>query len=377
MVGIVVSLAVFVFAVAVFSIGSEQRLWSRKVSYKIRLPNTNGLQVGSPVRLAGVQVGTVTDIHLAEDPNRLDIDVLFSVDAALRSRIRADTKASLKVLSLLSGDRFLELTPGTPTEPELPAGAYVGVPEEMGIEELQELGASIADDLQAITGSLKVILDQLQNRDTIIGQALFDPNFGRETLGNLKETVIAARGVMEDVEGGRGLAGRLLSDDEFADATLASLQGSMARIEELLGRLAGEGTSLAQALDPNGPLAASLRNIEATTADLHAVVAEIRKGKGVAGRLVADEAYAEELLGDLRSTARGLREILEKLNRGDGTAGAFINDPGLYQDMQDVLRGVQKSRIMSGLIRHYRKKGEKDRLAEESAAGGDATREDP
>lgn len=364
-VGIVVTFAAIVFAAAIFSIGSEQRLWSAKVSYKIRLPNTNGLQVGSPVRLVGVQVGSITDITFPDDPNRNDIDIELRVDASVQQRIRADTRASLKVLSVLGGDKFLELTPGSPSQPVLPPGSYVGVPGSIGFEELQALGASIADDLQGITASLKVILDQMQNRETLLGQALFDPNFGRETLGNLKESMISTRNVLSRIESGEGLAGRLLMDREFADTTLASLQGSLQRIEGLLAQVTDEKGAFQRALAPDGPVSASMKNVEESTGAIRDMVKDLRDGRGMASRLLKDKAYADEVLANLRQTTAKLNSILDKIDRGTGTAGAFINDPGIYQDLRDVLRGVQESKMMSGMIRHYRKKGEKQRIEEE------------
>ncbi len=367
-VGIVVTLAAAILAVAIFSIGSEQSLWVRKVPYKIRLTDTDGLQVGAPVRLVGVQVGTVTDIVFSEDPNQTEIDVMFNVDSAVRSRIRSDTRATLKVLSILGGDKFLQLTPGSPSLPELPPGSTVSVPAEMGMAELQAIGATIADDLQSVTASLKIILDQLQNRQTVLGQALFDPNFGRETLGNIKDSVISARGILEKIEGGRGLAGRLLTDEEFADATLARIEGSLSRMESLLERLTDDKGLFMRALAPDGPANRILENLQAAAETLVKTAEGLKEGKGVAGRLVSDEAYAEEVLGNLKQVTTDLKEITGKLNRGEGAAGAFINDPSIYTDVQDVLRGVQKSRMMSWLIRHYREKGETDRLNEEKKA---------
>lgn len=364
-VGIVVAVAASIFAFGIFSIGSEQRLWTRKATYRLLLPSSEGLQIGAPVRLAGVQVGTVTRILLPTDPNRVDIEVEFAIDRAVASRVRADSEASLKILSLLGGDRFVELTPGSAGEPELPPGSVVPVPAEMGLEQLQALGATIADDLRGITGSLRVILEQLQNRDTVLGQALFDPEFGREALGSLGESMVASRDILRSLEAGEGLAGRLIKDKAFADETVAGVEGSLARIESILARLEDEEGALARALDPNGPLNTILENLQSSSESLLVVTEGLRDGRGVAGKLMADDEYAEEFLEDLRAAAHGLREIVDKLNSSEGTAGALLNDPGIYRDLHDVLRGVKKSKVISWLIRRYREKGEKARIKEE------------
>lgn len=375
-VGALVALAAVIFSVGIFMIGSEQRLWSRRVEYYLRLSNTNGLQVGAPVRLVGVQVGAVTDIVFPTDPNRVDLDVVLKVANTVAHRIREDSTASLKTLSVLAGDKFVEITPGSPSRPELPPGSHIAVPAAMGFEELQEIGAGIADDVQEITAALRVVLDQMQNRETLIGQALSDPNFGDETLAHLKESVLTTNRILKQVESGKGLAGRLLGDDEFAEAVTGRLARSLGRLESLVTRLADDQGALAKASDPNGPLVRSLANVEESTGLLLESMREIRKGRGAAGRLIADEAWSEKVLGDIEASTAALRRILDKIDGGQGTAGAFVNDPGIYQDLQDVLRGIKKSKLATGAVRHYREKGEKQRIEDETKPPADPVEEE-
>ena len=61
-VGALASLALVIFAVAVMAISKESRLFVPKVRYWTLFENTSGLTEGSPVRLVGVQVGTVENI---------------------------------------------------------------------------------------------------------------------------------------------------------------------------------------------------------------------------------------------------------------------------------------------------------------------------
>src|SRR5262245_36166689 len=148
-VGGVVLVAVFIFTIGIFSIGSQQRVWVAKVAYRLRVPDANGLQNGSPVRLAGVQVGAVTDINFPEDPNTSGIDVDLAIDHAHQHRIRQDTVANVRILTLLGGEKYVELVPGSPSQPVLPPGSYIEVPETFGMEQLGELSAGLADDLRS------------------------------------------------------------------------------------------------------------------------------------------------------------------------------------------------------------------------------------
>lgn len=363
-VGIVVTLAAVIFATGIFTIGEESRLWTKKVTYKLRLSNTNGLNRGSPVTLAGVQVGTVTSIVLPSDPNQRAIDVELSVDTAVQERIREDTTAETKILTLLGGDKFVEITTGSPGKPMLPPGSYIRVPETLGMDQLEAIGANIAQDLTEVTGALSAILTQLQDRSTVIGQALFDPNFGRTSLGNISRSLQSVRTILERMERGEGLAGKILGDKELAESTLSRLEGTLERMEVVSARLADEEGAFMKLTAPGGPLTGMVDNLEASTDNLARITGQMGEGRGVAGRLLEDDEYAEEILENLRQTTRDLRDVVGKINSGEGSVGAFVNDPEMYQDLRDVLRGVKESKLISWMIRRYRKKGQESRIKE-------------
>ena len=358
-VGAVVLLAAFIFTIGIFSIGSEQKIWVKKVAYRIKVPDANGLQSGSPVRLAGVQVGTVTGVSFPEDPNQMGVEVGLAVDRAHQHRIRQDTVANVKILTLLGGEKYIELTPGSPSQAALPPGSYLTVPASFGIEQLGELSASLADDIKSISGNVRIVLETVQKQEGVVGRMLLDPNFGQQTFSDIAESARLTREALEDVNEGRGLVGKALTDEQFANETTASIRNSLTRIEALVEKLTDERGIVYQALDPNGRVAVAVDNFEKATADLQDFTAELKAGRGTLGRLVSDEEYGKELLENLKKISSNLAAITDRLNKGDGSLGRLINDPQLYEDIRSVVRGVQDSKVMSGLIRHYREKGEK------------------
>lgn len=357
-VGIVVLLAALVFTIAIFSIGSEQRVWVRKVNYNLLVPEANGLQSGSPVRLAGVQVGTVTRVNFSEDPNILGIQVGLAIDQAHQHRIRQDTVAVVKILTLLGGEKYVELRPGDPELPIIPPGSFIEVPRSFGMEQLGELSADLSADLKSISGNIRIILETVQRQEGVIGRMLLDPNFGQEVFSDIGTSARLARERMEEMSEGRGLLGRIVADEAFARRTVASIDQSLQRIDVLLAKATEPGGVVERALDPNGKLSASMDNLHQTTADMQDFAAQLKEGRGLLGKLVSDEAYGRELLGDVKRIADNLAAITDKLNKGEGTLGSLINDPQLIEDLKKVVRGVQNSKMMSWLIRHYREKGE-------------------
>ena len=74
-VGAMFALALLVLALTVMAVGEESRLFTKKAGYRAIFPSTDGLTIGSPVKMAGVKVGTVSRIRLPKDPRELGIEV--------------------------------------------------------------------------------------------------------------------------------------------------------------------------------------------------------------------------------------------------------------------------------------------------------------
>lgn len=78
---------------------------------------------------------------------------------------------------------------------------------------------------------------------------------------------------------------------------------------------------------------------------------------------------------ELRLLVRTLREVAEKLDRGDGTAARLLNDPSVAEALDDILVGVNESRLLRWLVRNRQKAGIAQRFAAEKAAADRPTPE--
>src|SRR5260370_29214599 len=90
-VGIFVAISLAAFATSVFLIGRGRALFSKKVTLRAQFENTGGLVVGSPVRLAGVDIGIVEKIRFSPDRNIKTVEVELGVQEAYLERIREDS----------------------------------------------------------------------------------------------------------------------------------------------------------------------------------------------------------------------------------------------------------------------------------------------
>ncbi len=368
-VGAFVSIGLILFAVGVMAISKEQRLFARKAKYWTRIDNTSGLAEGSPVRLVGVQIGTVAEIEFPEDIRESKIKVVFSVDRAYANRIREGTQALLKSLTYLSQDKYIELTPGDPDRPALPPNGFI----EPGVsvwEETIQQSQGIADDVKEITASLRDLLIAINRGGGIMQEMIHNPEFGRQGVANLEGSLASLRRTLESVEKGKGLAGTLLTNEAFARKQVENIDATLTRLRSVTEKLDSDQGLVAALTAPEGKGTQAIEDLRASAASLRKTAEGLQAGHGLIGRLMHDESYADALLQKINSAAAHADSILRKVDSGKGTLGGIVNDPEVYQGLKDVVSGIQKSRVGKGLVRHYGKKGAKERGAEEEGESG-------
>ncbi len=373
-VGLFTAGLVVLLGLSILLLGKKQQLFVRQVQYLGRFNYVGGLVPGAPVWLNGVVVGSVEEVILPGDPGEREITVVFSVAARVARRVRADSRLRIRTLGLL-GDRYLELTSGSPSQPRLEPGAVVASEEPTDLAAVIAQGGDAMTNVQAITSSLRRVLDRIERGEGMLGQLTVDPESGRRAVRSFYALLEESEGLVRDLRAGKGALGRLVADPALQASLVDDIAGiarSGRRIADLLARdLERDDSLLAGMLrDPQGRdrLQRTLEDLAAAGAAVAGVARELAHGRGTLGRLVGDEAFAEEFLADLHALAANLRSISEKLDGGQGSVGKAINDPQLYEDLEKVVRGVKQSRTLGWLIRNRRAAGE--------AAGAAAAKEE-
>jgi phospholipid/cholesterol/gamma-HCH transport system substrate-binding protein len=352
-VGVLFALALLILALTIMAVGGESRLFVQKVQYFVVFPNTDGLRRGSPVKMAGVEVGTVAGVKLSTDPEQAGIEVEVGVDQAFAERVREDSRAALRILQLLSGEKFVEIMPGSPDQPALPDGAVIETAEE---RELLEQAAVTAENLNEITLSLKKILGAMERGEGLMGQMIMDPEFGQKGLEALRGSLENLESLTDDLLAGRGFMGRMLSDEAFA-GKVDTLADALDNLAALLAALKTEEGALGALLEEGGTGQQAIEDFRATAASLRSVAERLDSTEGFVGRLLNDTEYSESVAVDLRRIVSNLAEITEKINEGEGTFGALVNDRTVHDGLEDVVAGMNDSGFARWMLRRYQKRG--------------------
>jgi phospholipid/cholesterol/gamma-HCH transport system substrate-binding protein len=366
-VGLVILTAMIVVAAGIFLIGDKNNLFSRKSRYHVEFNSVSGLKPGSPVQLDGVDVGTVERVVLPEDPRHKQIRVWIKVDQEYGGRIRGPvdpraiaegqpaTRARLKTLGLL-GDKFIEINSGSPVYPVIPEDGLILAAQPTNVDALIASGEDVMDNVVQITHSLNRILSRMERGEGLLGDLTGETPSGQRLRSSLIGTSESLQRIANTVENGQGPLPRLLNDRAMAEQLAQSLD----RFESLLDQ-AQNGPGLLPGL-LNDPASRTqfndtLASLNKVARDLQAFTADLETSDALLPRLVKDEEYGREVAGQVRQLVQRLNEISAKISNGQGTASKLINDPQIYQAVNDVIIGVNESRVLRWLIRNRQKKG--------------------
>jgi len=372
-VGLVVFVALVAFATGIFMVGQRANLFTRKVDYRIHFQSAAGLTNGNSVRLSGVTVGNVTEVNLSEKPGDSTVSVIVSIERKMTSRIRTDTTASIKTIGLL-GDKYIELQGGSAAAAEIAPGGEIPAAREAGIEKLLAGGEGLLGDLTEIARSLKVILGRTEKGQGLLGELTSNSDEGRNIGANLNETLRQLSATLAKINSGKTLAGKVLADERYGRETGAALHEAIASASRAFGLIAddlenGKGALPALIADPDGKkkVYGLIDNLSQAGVSLARVSSDLDRGKGLLPVLLHDEAFASDFRRHVGNLTMHLDSISDKLDRGDGSIGMLINDPSLYDAANDIVVGVDESKLLRWLVRDRQKKGIEKRYEHESA----------
>jgi phospholipid/cholesterol/gamma-HCH transport system substrate-binding protein len=386
-IGALVLAGILLFMGFVLSVGKRSALFEERYSLWASFTSTEGLAVGSPVRLAGVTVGNVTKIAFGRDPRERRIAVTITVERRLQDRIREDSVASIGTIGLV-GDKVLDITVGSYDRPALQAGGQLASVDPPDYSRLLQKGDRILDNVTRITASLDEFLaggeqtgkrnlaDALRSlRTTLVeiekGQGLLhDLVYGKEgaeLLGRVDRTAKALEHVVEAIETERGLLHALIytpQEETLGRVTRLAdnLNRAVDRADGIL-RAAQEGPGLLHALIYDREAGMLLDRLGRTSERLETLVQSIQEGQGLVPALLFDPERTKVLddvqtaAASLRALTADLQAVTARLRHGEGTVGALLEDPTVYEDLSALLRGANRSLLLRSLIRSTREDG--------------------
>lgn len=234
----------------------------KKYNLEVVFRDVMGLRKEDNVVIRGMTAGTVKHLELDKD------GVHVSVALDYEPHIKKDYRMTIVSTSILGG-RHLQIEEGVSDHPDLPLDFPFRGREP---HDLMADAAEFVNKLKkgAVEGGM------IDNFVTVSEQ--------------LKD-------VTTRISSGKGMIGKLLSEDDKLYNDLSSA-------------------------------AESLKNI-AQRAD---------KGEGTLGKLLSKD---DQVYKDLASAVASLKHVAEKIEKGEGVLGKLVNDDDLYKDIEKTIKEVR------------------------------------
>jgi phospholipid/cholesterol/gamma-HCH transport system substrate-binding protein len=324
-IGLVSIFAIVMASILIFLLSGAGGFFWQRYSVKTVFANIAGLKEGAPVRVAGVEVGAVSELNFVGDR----VEVVMEVNRDHQSRITSTSVASLGSVSVL-GEAAVDITAASDGTP-VPEWGYVRSGPATGTIGDVAMRASVAmNETSALVADLRA------GRGTL-GKFLTDDRLYHE----LTALVTAAEDVAAGINQGHGTLGRLMKDP----AAAKSLESSLDNLQVVTARIrAGEG-SLGKLLNDD----AMSKSLTSATSNLDSITGRINRGEGTAGKLVSDA----ELYNRLNSLSDRMDKVVAGLQQGDGTAGQLLRDRQLYENMNGTM--VELRSLISEIKKDPRK----------------------
>jgi phospholipid/cholesterol/gamma-HCH transport system substrate-binding protein len=324
-IGIVAVVAMALAIMLIVAVGGQGGFFWQQYKLKTTFKNVQGLKSGAIVRVAGVDVGKVTEVGFAG----ADVQVTMQLNEENKKRITDQSRASIGSMSLL-GEPIIEISPSSAGTP-LKDGDFIQSTRTPGQI------SDVAENATQTLGEATALIKEIREGKGTVGKLFTDDQMYRE----LNELVASTQAVAASINRGNGTLGLLIRDPvayNRANAALANLQEMTRRIT------AGEG-SIGRLLRDE-QLAKSLTS---ATGNLDQVTARLSRGEGTAGKLLTDQ----QLYDRFNSIASRIDKVATELEQGQGSAGQLLHDKQLYENMNGA---ANELRSLIGDIRKDPKK---------------------
>ncbi|RYE77236.1 MAG: MCE family protein [Myxococcales bacterium] len=286
--------------------------------------NPGGLQTGAPLKIAGVKVGSVSEVQFrgaspaAQGPRREPLVRLrVSVERRYREAIHENAVFYVTTQGVL-GEQFLAADPGSTDRPVLAEGTIVRGLDPPRLDMLLAEGYELLHTtIEAMRDNRQDIRDAFDGmRDTLKGTGHFF-NTNRDRLDRIAANVETITVDADDlVRSGKA---------KYVDNP---------QIDRVIGNV--ERTTASINRDADG----LLKDARETLANARRVSTAIG-GEEETKRLQRTLADVSDVAARAKLTAADAQSIVAHIKKGDGSVGNLVMSEQLYDDLQELVRDLK------------------------------------
>ena len=300
-VGLFLAISLVVTAALVINFSKGTNPLTKIYTIHLTTKNVDGLVKNAVVMMAGVPVGKVSAIHLNTDTYIVTLDAKIKAE----HKIRADAKFFIETAGFL-GDKYIGVIPGANKLPPLEDGETVACEESFDLVRTARAATDLMDELKTVASQITNIVNRIDSKlldeQTLTNVAAALSNLreisaeASATIGAVNqliltntppinaaiENVVTFSGQLKDA--GTDLRGLISTNRVVIDESFANIKETTESLRNLVAA-AEQGKGLAGKLFSDEELA---RNFSMLSSNLVDVSAKLNRG-GLWGILWADK----------------------------------------------------------------------------------------
>lgn len=332
-VGVTVIVASIILAILMILMSGVGGPFTKTVELKSYFFDAQGLRVGAPVRLSGVDIGNVKAIRVVPNKPLSPVEVTMKVNRQYDFNLHKDSKTLLSTAGVL-GETYINIDSSKATGAMVEDGDILTSGEVPDYSDVMRAANSSLQNMDVLLKRLDRIIAFVESGQGSVGKLIYDP-----TLYNrVNSTVTEFQDLVGDISNGKGSIGKLISDDELYNKLNASIDKINKMVDDLN---AGQGTAGKLLKDET-----LYKNLNQTVANAKQLTDDINAGKGAIGKMTHDQQFADKL----QNTLNRISNLTDKLDEGNGSAALFLRDPALYNntnklltDTQDLIKAIRQN----------------------------------
>jgi phospholipid/cholesterol/gamma-HCH transport system substrate-binding protein len=328
-----------IIIVIILALGERSRLFTRHYSLTAIFQNAGGLIPSAPVRLAGVNVGTVRRIRIVRN-GEAKVQLSLSLGREYQSDIRDDSVATIRSMGLL-GEKYVEITLGSENARMLENDATIKSEDTVDYYQIAGEATETFRQANEIAREIKDVLSQL-NKAALVK--------------NLDATAQTLSQILANAEKGPSLLHSLVYDPELPKA-LDDLRAACKSLRDTTDKVESGKGGLGE-LVHGDKLSKALADFADAVDSAKAVLKEVEKGEGAVHAVIYDKAERQSL-DQLSAAIEKLNAAMSDIRNGKGSLGLLIADPSVWESLQRLLSSANESSVLKFFIQRSLKENPK------------------
>ncbi len=265
--GIFTFIGSVILVLGIFLVGNKDFLFHETFELKAYFPTVEGLRVGAPVRLTGIDVGSIKSIEFIADTTS-KILVTMKIRKDVQQFIKKDSRASIETEGLV-GNKVLIIYGGSGNVPSVSDGDVLPTKMPVTYAEIIEETQGILSYIKEISKEFSLMLKKINEGEGTIGQLINDKKLYR-------------------------------SIDQATQTANQTMLGLTSSLEEISNVVTGLGNNLVNVIS----------GVDSVIKKIDNLVLRVNQGEGVLGALISDKsAYdsVKAIINNLIITANQAR----------------------------------------------------------------------